>query len=217
MPETASASPSPPTTRWKYQRIAWLYDLLEVPFERRRYRPLRPQLFAGLSGRLLDAGVGTGRNMAFYPAASTVVGIDVSRAMLMRAARRRAQVRARVELAEMDVVQTAFADACFDAVVATFLFCVLDDEQQLPALRELARICKPDGEIRLLEYATSQDPGKRRVMRLWAPWVRWAYGATFDRHTEQYMPAAGLEVVEERFLFQDIIKLIVAKPRRLGA
>ncbi|MCH9011077.1 MAG: hypothetical protein IIC21_10665, partial [Chloroflexi bacterium] len=78
--------------------------------------------------------------------------------------------------------------------------------QQLPALRELARVCKPDGEIRLLEYVTSQNSRKRRIMRLWAPWVRWAYGASFDRHTERYMPAAGLEIVEERFLFEDIIK-----------
>ena len=217
MPESPSASPSPPTTRRKYQRIARLYDLLDLPFEHGRYRPLRRQLFAGLSGRLLDAGVGTGRNMAFYPADSTVVGIDLSPAMLKRAARRREKERARVELMEMDVARTAFADACFDAVVATFLFCVLDDEQQLPALRELGRICKPDGEIRLLEYATSQDPRKRRVMRLWAPWVRWVYGATFDRQTEQYMPAAGLEIVEERFLFEDIVKLIVAKPRRRAA
>ena len=217
MLEPLSASPSPPTTRRKYQRIAWLYDLLDLPFEHGRYRPLRRQLFAGLSGRLLDAGVGTGRNMAFYPAAGTVVGIDLSRAMLVRAARRREKERARVALVEMDVSRTAFADACFDAVVATFLFCVLDDEQQLPALRELARVCKPDGEIRLLEYVTSQNSRKRRIMRLWAPWVRWAYGASFDRHTECYMPAAGLEIVEERFLFEDIIKLIVAKPRKLRA
>jgi hypothetical protein len=49
-------------------------------------------------------------------------------------------------------------------------------------------------------------------MRLWAPWVRWAYGATFDRATEGYLAEAGLEAVETRFLYRDIIKLIVARP-----
>ena len=55
----------------KYERIAPIYDqidLAEITFKRR----LRPRLFAGLSGRILDAGVGTGRNMPFYPAGATV-------------------------------------------------------------------------------------------------------------------------------------------------
>jgi ubiquinone/menaquinone biosynthesis C-methylase UbiE len=72
----------------RYQRIAPLYDLLDLPFEYGRYRGIRPQLFHGLSGRLLDAGVGTGRNFPFYTPSSDVVGIDLSPAMLSRAARR---------------------------------------------------------------------------------------------------------------------------------
>ena len=51
-----------------YNRVARLYDLLDLPFEKRRYQPIRPELFAGTSGTILDAGVGTGRNMPFYPA-----------------------------------------------------------------------------------------------------------------------------------------------------
>jgi hypothetical protein len=46
----------------RYQRIAWAYDLLDLPFEYGRYRKIRPMLFRGLSGRILEAGVGTGRN-----------------------------------------------------------------------------------------------------------------------------------------------------------
>ena len=49
----------------RYQRIAPFYDLLDLPFEYGRYRKIRPLLFAGLSGQLLDAGVGTGRNFHF--------------------------------------------------------------------------------------------------------------------------------------------------------
>jgi ubiquinone/menaquinone biosynthesis C-methylase UbiE len=44
----------------RYQRIAPFYDLLDFPFERGRYRAIRPLLFEGLSGVILDAGVGTG-------------------------------------------------------------------------------------------------------------------------------------------------------------
>lgn len=195
-----------------YRRIAALYDVLDLPFERGRYAKLRPLLFAGLSGTILDAGVGTGRNIPYYPAGAQVVGIDNSIAMLLRARDRRARLGAPAALAAMDVLRTGFADRRFDAIVATFLFCVLDDALQLPALVELRRICKPNGTIRILEYAYSADPRRRAIMRLWAPWVRFAYGATFDRNTAQYLPAAGLTLVARRFVFRDIIELIEARP-----
>jgi ubiquinone/menaquinone biosynthesis C-methylase UbiE len=197
--------------RKTYQRIARWYDLLDAPFERKRYQPLRPLLFEGLKGRILDAGVGTGRNSPFDPEGADMVGIDLSPAMLSRAGARRSEVGREVKLMEMDVMHTSFDDNSFDAVVSSFLFCVLSLEHQLPALKELARICKPGGEIRLLEYNYSQNPRKRFVMRLWAPWVRWAYGAAFDRNTHQYLGDAGLEEVENRFLVEDIVRLIVAR------
>ncbi len=194
-----------------YRSIAPFYDLLDLPFESRRYAPIRPVMFRGLSGEVLDAGVGTGRNMPYYPGGARVTGIDVSPAMLARARRHRDRLGLEVALLERDIRDTGLPDGHFDAAVATFLFCVLDDSLQLPALTELARIVKPGGEIRILEYEYSKRPWKRFVMRLWEPWVRYAYGATFDRHTERYIPRAGLEIVEHRFLFQDIIKLIVAR------
>ena len=198
--------------RATYQRIARWYDLLDAPFERKRYQPLRPLLFDGLAGRILDAGVGTGRNIPFYPKNSDMVGIDLSPAMLARATRRRDETGRGVELMEMDVMQTSFEDNSFDAVVSTFMFCVLAPKHQLPALKELARICKPGGEIRLLEYSYSKDPMKRFIMRLWSPWVRWAYGAAFDRNTHLYLEQAGWQEVQNHFLVEDIIRFIVARP-----
>ena len=194
-----------------YSRIARVYDVLDLPFEYGRYRPFRQQLFGGLEGRILDAGVGTGRNMTFYPEGTEVTGIDLSKAMLGRAQKRRERLQKRVDLLEMDVLRTTFPDDHFDAVVATFLFCVLEPEDQLPALKELCRITRPGGEIRILEYAYSRKPVKRFIMHLWAPWVRWLYGAAFDRNTERYVPRAGLRVAQFRFLFQDIIKLLILK------
>ena len=202
---------TPRGVRETYERIGPLYDALDFAFEHGRYGSLRPLLFEGLSGEVLDAGVGTGRNMPFYPAGCRVTGIDLSPAMLARAARRRCRLGIEAELAEMDVRQTAFAATRFDAVVGSFLFCVLAEDDQLPALRELARVCRPGGEIRLLEYCRSQNPARRFVMRLWAPYVKWAYAAGFDRDTERHAPRAGLEIVEVRFVFRDIIKLIVLR------
>lgn len=195
----------------RYQRIAPFYDLLDLPFEQWRYRTLRPRLFAGLSGRILDAGVGTGRNFPFYPPGVDVVGVDISPRMLARAEERRRQSRASVALAEMDVTRLRFSDNSFDAAVASFLFCVLPEEQQAPALREIARVVRPGRPIRLLEYVRPQKPLRRFMSRLWEPWMSWAYGAGFDRRTEEHVREVGLEVTEVWFAVDDLIKLIDAR------
>ena len=195
----------------RYQRIAWAYDLLDLPFEYSRYRKIRPQLFRGLSGRILDAGVGTGRNFPFYPPGSEVVGIDLSPAMLAHAERRRSTAAAPVELRQMDVTRLDFPDRSFDAAVATFLFCTLPDELQVAGMRELGRVVKPGGIIRCLEFTLPSNRLRRAMLRLWEPWVYWAYGATFDRQTERRVPEAGLRLFESRYVHDDLIKLLGAR------
>ncbi len=201
------------STLTRYQRIAPFYDVLDLPFERRRYRALRPLMFEDLGGRLLDAGVGTGRNCAFYPPEAIVCGIDASPAMLAHARRRCPAVSAAGRLYCMDVTELKFPAGSFDAAVASFLFCVLPDRLQVPALRELGRVVKPRGLIRLLEYVRPQGTLRRLTSRIWQPWIAWAYGAGFDRDTEKYAPAAGLDLVESRYVVDDLVKLLTLRRR----
>src|SRR5437762_2954248 len=195
----------------RYQRIAPLYDLLDLPFERRRYQALRPLMFQNLGGRLLDAGIGTGRNCAFYPPDAIVSGIDSSPAMLERAHRRCPTVATAGRLYQMDVTDLEFPTGSFDAAVATFLFCVLRDNLQVSALRELGRVVRPGGLIRLLEYVRPHGTFRRIMSRVWQPWIAWAYGASFDRDTERHIPEAGLELVESRYVVDDLVKLITVR------
>jgi hypothetical protein len=53
---------------------------------------------------------------------------------------------------------------------------------------------------------------RRAITRLWESWVAWAYGAGFDRRTEEHVPEAGVEVVESRFVVDELIKLISIRP-----
>jgi len=195
----------------RYERIAPFYDLLDLPFERSRYRALRPLMFQNLGGHLLDAGVGTGRNCAFYPPGAIVSAIDSSPAMLARAHRRCPTLSAAGRLYRMDVTELDFPDGSFDAAVATFLFCVLPDKLQVPALCELGRVVKRGGLIRLLEYVRPTGTVRRIVARIWQPWIKWAYGASFDRQTERHVPAAGLELLESRYVVDDLVKLLTLR------
>ena len=194
--------------RERYQRIAPFYDLLDFPFEHGRYRHIRPLLFAGLSGRILDAGVGTGCNIPFYPADACVTGIDLSPAMLARARQRAKAVGRTVDLQLMDVTRLDLPDDMFDAAVASFLFCVLPDESQPDALRELRRVIKPGGTLRLLEYIRPTGAFRGFIARLWEPWMAFAYGAGFDRRTRAHLRDLGFEIVESRFVVDDLIQMI---------
>lgn len=197
----------------KYQRIARFYDLVDLPFEYLRYRPIRPLLIRDLEGRLLDAGVGTGRNIAFYPSGSAVYGIDRSPAMLTRAAGRSTGSRANVRLMQMDLTSLTFPDGFFDAAVASFVFCTMPEDARAAALQELARVVRASGRVRLLEYAPARTAFRRGLARLWRPWVRWAFAATLDQDIELELPKAGLIVSHSRYV-TSTIKLIEATPAR---
>ena len=130
------------------------------------------KLFEDVRGRELDAGCGTGRTFAYYPPKAEVTGIDLSPAMLARAEKRRAKRGLSVPLLEMDICRTSFGDNPFDAGIASFLSCILPNDRQLAALIEIKRVLKPGGRVRLLEYTWSKDPIRRRIQKLWEPWVR---------------------------------------------
>jgi ubiquinone/menaquinone biosynthesis C-methylase UbiE len=85
----------------------------------------------------------------------------------------------------MDVTALKFPAGSFDAAVASFLFWVLPDGLQVPALRELGRVVKAGDVIRLLEYVRPTRTLHRIIAHIWQPWMAWAYGASFDRHTKK--------------------------------
>jgi SAM-dependent methyltransferase len=112
--------------------------------------------------------------------------------MLERAARRARAIGSDVPLAQMNLLDPAF-DGAFDTVVATFVLLCLPDGLQLAALRELRRVCRPDGRILLLDYRLPSYFALRAMMRLLSPWLRWAFhgGTTWRQTAVSIAPASG--------------------------
>jgi phosphatidylethanolamine/phosphatidyl-N-methylethanolamine N-methyltransferase len=106
---------------------------------------------------VLEVGVGTGLSLPLYPRDVRITGIDVSREMLEKARRRVAHRRLdNVEgLLEMDAERMSFADASFDKVVAMYVVPVVANPARL--LEELHRVCRPDGEIFLVNHVRSDN------------------------------------------------------------
>lgn len=199
-------------TRRRYDRVAAVYDTVETPIERLLYGRWRQRLWFGLQGRkILEVGVGTGKNMPYYPPDAHITAIDLSVRMLSRARKRAELLRIDVDLRQMDVQELAFPSYSFDSVVASFVFCSVPDP--ILGLREVARVCKPKGEVRLLEHMRARNRALGLMMDLVNPLAVRMSGANINRPTVRNVKSAGLTVVSvEDLARQGIFRLIVARP-----
>ena len=140
-----------------YRRYAAVYDAVFGPVLQPGRKAVVQALRLRPGERVLEVGVGTGLSLPLYPRDVTITGIDVSREMLEKARRRVARRRlANVEaLLEMDAERMSFPDASFDKVVAMYVVSVVERPARL--LEELHRVCRPDGEIFLVNHVRSDN------------------------------------------------------------
>lgn len=196
-------------TRRRYDRIARVYDRMER-FSERRFAPMRADLWRRVRGpRVLEVGVGTGKNMPSYPPGAGVTAVDLSPRMLDQARARAAHLGRAVDLREADAQALPFPDASFDTAVATFVFCSVPDP--VLGLAEVRRVLVPGGQLLLLEHMLTGKPVLRTLMHLLNPLIVRVMGANIDRETVENVRRAGFAAlqVEDRWL--DIVKLIEAR------
>jgi ubiquinone/menaquinone biosynthesis C-methylase UbiE len=193
-------------------RSGWFalgYDLFMRPLEWLGLGAQRREMLAALEGSILEVGIGTGVNLPYYGPNVELTGIDISPAMLRRAATRACKLGVRVDLLEMDAEELGFPDAAFDYVISALVFCEVGDPER--GLRELARVVKPDGQVILLEHVRSEKPWLGTLMdaanRITAP-----VGENVNRRTVEYLEASGLELVEVKNRWLDVLKSIRARP-----
>jgi ubiquinone/menaquinone biosynthesis C-methylase UbiE len=199
----------------RYAVTAWLYDILDYPWER-QYRTWRPELLGDVNGEVLEAGIGTGRNLKHYQPGVNLTAVDFSPAMLRRASRRCNEASCTVRFVHEEAcrMETIPSDH-YDWVVSFFLCCVLPDELQNQAISEFARVLKPGGRFRLLEMKYSENPLLRKRQDRFARFVEKIYGARFDRQTlANIQNNPNLIVTGTRYVKQDTYLLIdgIRKP-----
>lgn len=200
---TAMPSEPNPNTEPSSPLFAAIYDPATALVERTLLGPHREYLVANLDGTVLDLGAGTGAMFAYFDSvatASTELHATEPDRHMRRQAAEKAKAQAtpiRIESAPAEALP--YADATFDAVIASMVFCTIPDVES--AVSETARVLKPGGELRFFEHVID-DGWRARVQTLLAPlWKRVAGGCHLTRQTGSRLVAdRSFDVVEiERF------------------
>ncbi len=194
----------------RYDRIAPYFEALEAIMEGLFFKNWRKRLWAKVDGyHILEVGVGTGKNFDYYPDNARITAIDFSQEMLKQAVHNKARKNISVELDLMDAQSLAFADNSFDTVIGSFVFCSVP--MPVKGLKELYRVCKPGGQVLLLEHVLSSKPLIAKIMNFINPAIVALVGANINRNTVKNVKACSFASVRVDERSGDIIKLIEAR------
>ncbi len=194
--------------RQKYERFARWYDLMDGVPEVLGVRVLRRRLLQRASGKVLEIAAGTGRNLRYYPTACQITAVDFSPAMLRVACKRADRLGQAIPFLVMDAENLAFHDRCFDTIVSSLTVCTFPDPAA--ALREMARVCRPNGRILLLEHGRSDVEWLGRLQDRRADRHAKALGCRWNREPLDLVRRAGLTLIAAQRTFFGIFHLLDA-------
>ena len=183
-----------PSDEQAYRRYARFYDVCFGAVFQPGRRAIVDRMECSAGERILEVGVGTGLSLPLYPHNVSVVGIDISRDMLDQARVRLARdgLESAAALMVMDAENMAFEDNSFDKVVAMYVASVVPDPRRL--VDEMRRVCKPGGQIFMVNHFHSRNPVLRSVERLLAPLSK-QLGFRPDFSLDRFLGQTGLDAM----------------------
>ncbi len=194
----------------KYDDVAPWYDRAELIAEKLIFRRMRRASFRKARGDVLEVAVGTGRNLPYYPRDCRLTAVDVSDGMLRIARRRADATNLNVEFRIMDAEHLAFADDAFDTVASSLSTCTFPDP--VAALREMKRVCRPDGHILLFEHGRSSFGPAAWLQDHMAEGHARRIGCHWNREPQEFVRMAGLNIVSSRRSILGVLHVIEATP-----
>lgn len=196
-----------------FARFAAFIAASEGPIEQGRRR----ETVAGLSGRVIEIGSGSGPNFAHYPeSVSELVAVEPEpnlRAKAQEAARDSGRP---IQVIDAVADRLPFDDGAFDAAVAVLVLCSVPS--QAAALAELHRVVRPGGELRFYEHVIGTSKRLSVLQRSLAPGLARVFGGCrADRDTGRAIEAAGFRIERNRRFLIRTLNEVPAAPRILGA
>jgi ubiquinone/menaquinone biosynthesis C-methylase UbiE len=187
------------------------YDKQIAFFEKIQFGGGREWLGERAHGRVLEVGIGTGRNLPYYPPGAAITGIELSPAMLAIARERAAGLGREADLREGDAERLPVGDAAFDTVVCALSLCTIPDPAA--AIGEMKRVLVPGGRLLLLDHIGSTWPPVYAAQWLLERITIRAAGEHFTRRQLPLVQAAGFRIVEtERLKAGTVERIHAVKP-----
>lgn len=159
-----------------------------ITYQRKKVVPLA-------EGRVLEIGIGAGHNIPFYNRAkvSSVIGLEPSHAMRVRAEARAKEAGLPVEFIELEAEAIPLADKSVDTVLVTYTLCTIPDA--LAALSGMGRVLKPGGKLIFCEHGKAPDEGVRKWQsRIEPVWRRIAGGCHLTRDIPHLLHEGGFSI-----------------------
>lgn len=194
----------------KYDRFARWYDWLEGIPNLLGLSRLRRTLLRRATGIVLEVAVGTGKNLTYHPRDCRIIALDLSSEMLNVARNRAAKLSVQVSFLVADAEALPFPDNSFDTVVSSLSTCTFPNP--VAALQAMARVCRPEGKVLLLEHGRSDREWLGRFQDRHAETFAKPLGCNWNRKTLELIKDAGLKVVRARRTFFGIFHQIEAEP-----
>lgn len=183
-----------------YTFSAQLLDVLGM-------KRLRQRLLRYAQGKVLEVAAGSGQNLQYYPQGVRITLTDRSGSMLKIAQRQADKLNLSVPAKIMNTEHLNYSNRMFETVVSTLSLCSYDDP--LVALREMARVCKLNGRILLLEHGESSW----KIVSLLQKWrENWKKKPLchLTRDPLRLCRQAGLDVISSQRYFFGTIFFVVA-------
>lgn len=180
------------------------------PLDRLVFGRYRRRQFAAVRGRVLDVACGTGTNFPYLHKSVDLVGVDLSRTMLTRARSRLEELGIDGTLARMDAATLGFPDGSFDVVISALSTCTFPEPVR--SIEEMARVCRDDGHIHLLEHGKSNIGPIARIQERFDEAHYHRMGCRWTHHPTDHVESAGLEIDAVEYGPLGIVTRITARP-----
>jgi ubiquinone/menaquinone biosynthesis C-methylase UbiE len=189
------------------------YDSMAKGPEEAGLLAVREQLLSGVSGRVVEIGAGTGRNLAFYGDGVELTVTEPDPHMARRLQQRIEERGRPVELVQAPAEDLPFENGQFDVAVSTLVLCGVEDQAR--ALGEVRRVLKPGGELIFIEHVRSDEPKLARWQDRLNPLNRVVARCNCNRSTVDAIRAAGFTITKlERDELQKVPPFV--RPLALG-
>jgi ubiquinone/menaquinone biosynthesis C-methylase UbiE len=168
--------------------------LIDLSMRNKRLRPYRERVAGAAEGRILDVGIGSGRNLPFYARQGReIFGLDPLPRLLARAQDNAQHMQIPVHLLEGSAERIPLADRSMDTIVMTWTGCSIP--RVGTALGEMRRVLKPGGRLLFVEHGRAPEPGVARWQNRLDPfWRRLSGGCHLNRKIDDLISNAGFRI-----------------------